>query len=91
MIIELASPLHQEAVRLDHQPDEALTRDQQVVAILTGGTEALFLERVAAGEISLERPIILLATQQSNSLAASMEILSWINQQKGHGEIRCNW
>ena len=72
-------------------PDEALTRDQQVVAILTGGTEALFLQRIEAGEISLDRPIILLATQQSNSLAASMEILSWINQHNGNGEIRCHW
>lgn len=91
MLIELASPLHQEPVHLDHMPDEALTRDQQVVAILTGGTEALFLKRVEAGEISLDHPIILLATQQSNSLAASMEILSWINQHNGHGEIRCHW
>ena len=91
MLIELTSPLHQEAVRLSHLPSEALTRENQVIAILTGGTESLFLERVTAGEISLEQPIILLATQQSNSLAASMEILSWINQHNGHGEIRCNW
>lgn len=91
MLIELVSPLHQEPVQLSHRPDESLVQNAQVVAVLTGGTEALFLERVNNGEISLDRPIILLATQQSNSLAASMEILSWINQHNGHGEIRCNW
>lgn len=91
MILELASPLHQEKVGLDHRPDAKLIEENQVVAVLTGGTEALFLDAVQKGDISLERPIILLATGRSNSLAASMEILSWINQHNGHGQIRCDW
>ena len=91
MILELASPLHQEKVRLDHLPDDELIRENQVIAVLTGGTEALFLDAVRKGDISLERPIILLATGSSNSLAAAMEILSWIHQHDGHGQIRCNW
>lgn len=59
----------------------------QAVAVLTGGTENQFLELVNRGELSLAEPIYLLVSQQSNSLAAAMEILSWINLHNGHGQI----
>jgi len=70
--------------------DEQWAEENQVVAVMTGGSEEKFLKLVQEGKISLERPIYLLATQQSNSLAASMEILSWINNNGGNGTIRCN-
>ena len=70
--------------------DEQWAKENQVVAVMTGGSEEKFLKLVQEGKISLERPIYLLATQQSNSLAASMEILSWINNNGGNGTIRCN-
>lgn len=87
-IIILASSLHQEELSLPFELEPEWLRTHQAVAVLTGGSEALFLERVERGEISLSRPIYLIASQQSNSLAACCEILSWINQHNGHGEIR---
>ena len=54
---------------------------------MTGGTESLFLELVEKQTISLDVPIYLLVSQQSNSLAAAMEILNWINLHEGQGKI----
>lgn len=48
-----------------------------------GGTEGLFLEKVD----KLPRPIFLLTTGANNSLAASMEILSYLKQNNIKGEI----
>ena len=88
MLFKLASDLHREALILPFELDEKWVKDNQVVAVLTGGSEALFLDKVNKGEITLDKPIYLIAGEQSNSLAASCEILSWINQHNGHGEIR---
>ena len=88
MLHTLASALHHEELHLPFEPDPKWVEENQVVAVLTGGSEALFLEKVNKGEISLDKPIYLIAGEQSNSLAASCEILSWINQHNGHGEIR---
>lgn len=87
MLHILASSLHQEPIQLP-QLDEQWVKDHQVVAVMTGGSEQLFLQKVHDGEISLDEPIYLIAGQQSNSLAACCEILSWININNGHGEIR---
>ena len=91
MLYRLSSSLHQEDLFLAHEPDKEFVQQHQVVLVLTGGTEALFVELVNAGKISLTETIFLLATGQSNSLAASLEILSWIHLHHGHGEIRCDW
>lgn len=48
-----------------------------------GGTEVRFLEVLD----KLPEPIFLLATPNNNSLAASMEILSYLNQNNIEGEI----
>lgn len=87
-LIILSSSLHHEALSLPFEPDPEWLQDSQVVAVLTGGSEALFLEKVQSGEITLAEPICLIAGEQSNSLAACCEILSWINQHHGHGQIR---
>lgn len=87
MLKILSSSLHQEELTLPFEIDESWCQTHQVVAILTGGSEQLFLEAVKKGEISLDQPIYLIASQQSNSLAASMEILCWINQHQGIGQI----
>ena len=55
-----------------------------VIYVRTGGTEAIFKEVFAGHEGARVR---LLTSGQSNSLAASMEILSWLNQQGLDGEI----
>ena len=56
----------------------------EIIYVRTGGTEGLFLEKVAP---RLGRPVRLLTSGQSNSLAASMEILSWLRQHGFAGEI----
>ena len=55
-----------------------------VIYVRTGGTEALFRKVFEGHEGARVR---LLTSGQSNSLAASMEILSWLNQQGWDGEI----
>lgn len=87
MIHILSSSLHHEPLSLPFEVDEAWAKSRQVVAVLTGGCEELFLKLIQKGEVDIRKPIYLLVSQQSNSLAAAMEILSWINQHGGHGEI----
>ena len=54
-----------------------------VIYVRTGGTEGLFKEVFP----NLGGNILLLTSGKSNSLAASMEILSYLNQQGRNGEI----
>ena len=54
-----------------------------VIYVRTGGTEGLFKEVYPR----LQGPVFLLTSGKSNSLAASMEILSYLNQQGCKGEI----
>ena len=58
----------------------------ELIYIRTGGTEGLFLEKVAP-ILDGQQTVRLLASGQSNSLAASMEILSWLQQRGINGEI----
>ena len=55
-----------------------------VIYVRTGGTEGIFRQVFEGHEGARVR---LLTSGQSNSLAASMEILSWLNQQGLDGEI----
>lgn len=55
-----------------------------IIYVRTGGTEGIFREVFKGHEGARVR---LLTSGQSNSLAASMEILSWLNQQGLGGEI----
>ena len=55
-----------------------------VIYVRTGGTEGIFKKVFEGHEGARVR---LLTSGQSNSLAASMEILSWLNQQGLDGEI----
>ena len=55
-----------------------------IIYVRTGGTEAIFKEVFAGHEGARVR---LLTSGQSNSLAASMEILSWLRLQGLDGEI----
>ena len=55
-----------------------------VIYVRTGGTEGIFKKVFEGHEGARVR---LLTSGQSNSLAASMEILSWLNQQGLGGEI----
>ena len=83
----LSSAMHQEELVLPFAIDEAWAERHQVVAVLTGGTEQKFQELVQEGVISLSKPVYLQASGQSNSLAASLEILCWVQQQGGTGRV----
>lgn len=87
MLHILSSSLHHEELEVPFALSDQWKQSHQAIAVLTGGTEGLFLEMVENGKISLAQPIYIIASQQSNSLAASMEILTWINQHGGKGEI----
>lgn len=57
------------------------TCGNEVVYIRTGGTEGLFKKLGLSGKVRL------LTSGRSNSLAASMEILAWLNSRGQEGEI----
>lgn len=57
-----------------------------LIFVRTGGTEGLFRE-LAAQLMRKDRPVLLLTSGKSNSLAASMEILSYLGQNDVPGEI----
>lgn len=90
MIHILTSSLHKESIPIPCFAESTWNDFDQVVAVMTGGTEAQFVKLLYQGKITLNKPITLLAGEQSNSLAASMEILSYINQHGGNGQIRIN-
>ena len=58
-----------------------------LIFVRTGGTEGLFLRLLSELRQRSSRPFYLLASGQSNSLAASIEILSYLRQQGIAGEI----
>ncbi|MBO4379749.1 MAG: hypothetical protein J5784_01975 [Muribaculaceae bacterium] len=58
-----------------------------IIFVRTGGTESVFLNLVKTGKINLNRRIYLLASNSNNSLAASMEILSYLRRNNCRGEI----
>lgn len=66
------------------------TDDLSVIYVRTGGTEGLFkdvFEQVSRSADGKTRPVRLLTSGKSNSLAASMEILSFLRQHACPGEI----
>ena len=87
MLHVISSAMHKEDLHLPFDLPEEWVSAHQCVAVLTGGTEALFLQLVNEGQLTLNEPIYIIASGCSNSLAASLEILSWIRQHKGTGRV----
>lgn len=79
--------MHKEDLSLPFELPEQWLGSHQCVAVLTGGTEASFLRLVEQGKIALSEPVYLLASGTSNSLAASLEILTWVRQHGGSGRV----
>lgn len=79
--------MHKEDLHLPFELPEQWVNSHQCIAVLTGGTEALFLKLVDAGKLSLAEPVYIIASGYSNSLAASLEILTWIRQHNGTGRV----
>ena len=88
MLYTLCSELHTEVSDvLPFVVSEEFIEENQVVAVLSGGTEAKFLDLVKEKKIDLKRPIYLMVSGYSNSMPASLEILSYIIQRKGVAKI----
>lgn len=87
MLHILASAIHREELKLPFEIPQEFVDNHQCVAILSGGAEALFLKLVDKGKVSLSEPIYIIASGYSNSLAASLEILTWIQQHNGKGRV----
>ena len=87
MLYTLCSELHTEVSDMPFKVSDSFIEENQVIAVLSGGTEALFLELVRAKKVDLKRPIYLLVGEFSNSLPAALEILSFIRQRNGIGKI----
>ena len=83
----LSSEMHKETLKAPFELPEAFLRENQVVAVLTGGTEAKFLQLVEEGLVDLRKPVFLMVSGHSNSLAAALEILSFIRQHNGIGKV----
>ena len=61
---------------------------EDIIYVRTGGTEGLFKEQFFTdGRLSIPEPVRLLTSGKSNSLAASMEILSFLRRNGLRGEI----
>lgn len=58
-----------------------------LIYVRTGGTEGIFLRLLPQLQLLSQKPFYLLTSGKSNSLAAAMEILSYLNQQGFKGEI----
>jgi L-fucose isomerase-like protein len=58
-----------------------------LIYVRTGGTEGIFLKLLPALQAKSNRPFYLLTSGKSNSLAASMEILSYLRLHDIQGEI----
>ena len=65
------------------------TRPCELIYVRTGGTEGIFKSIFCAadGTLRIPEPVRLLTSGRSNSLAASMEILSYLNLHEVAGEI----
>ena len=63
------------------------TADLSLIYVRTGGTEGIFKRLLPTLQTRSRRPFYLLTSGKSNSLAASMEILSYLRQHDIRGEI----
>ena len=61
--------------------------DLELIYVRTGGTEGLFKNELPRMLRQSKQPFLLLTTGKSNSLAASMEILSYLRQRGLKGQI----
>ena len=87
MLHKLCSKLHTEVSDMPFKVSDTFIEENQVVAVLSGGTEAQFVELVREKQIDLKRPIYLMVSGFSNSLPAALEILSFIRQRNGIAKI----
>ena len=63
------------------------THSLDLIFVRTGGTENMFRELLPALQQASSAPFYLLTSGENNSLAAAMEILSYLQEKGCHGEI----
>jgi len=80
-INNIEEALGEEFECLDNDYSSYGSHDTEIIYVRTGGTEGLFKSLGINGYVKL------LTSGDSNSLAASMEILSYLRQKGRHGEI----
>ncbi len=61
--------------------------DLSIIYVMTGGTEGVFRDLLPWLLEKTRQTVLLLASDHSNSLAASVEILSYLRQRRIRGEI----
>jgi len=69
------------------QVSDEFAQEHQVIAVLSGGTEAKFVQLIEEKKIDLSQPVYLMVSGFSNSLPAALEILSYIRQRNGVAKI----
>ena len=87
MLHILCSDLHTEVSGMPFKISESFLEENQVVAVLSGGTEAQFIDLLREKKVDLKRPVYLMVSAYSNSLPAALEILSFIRQRNGIAKI----
>ena len=87
MLYTLCSELHTEVHDMPFKVSDEFVEENQVVAVLSGGTEAQFMSLVLEKKLDLKRPVYLMVSGYSNSMPAALEILSFILQRKGIAKI----
>ena len=84
---EFLDSLHIEYTFRDNDFSDFGSHDLDLIYVRTGGTENVFLRLLPQLQTLSSRPFFLLTSGKSNSLAASMEILSFLQQHGLRGEI----
>ena len=84
---EFLSSLHIPYVLKGDDFSDYGAHDLNVIYVRTGGTEGIFRKLMPELVQESNQPFYLLASGKSNSLAASLEILSYLRQQGKQGEI----
>ena len=62
MLYTLCSELHTEKSPMPFKVSDSFIEENQVIAVLTGGTESQFVELVKEKKIDLKRPVYLLVS-----------------------------
>ena len=86
MLHTLCSDLTEKAPNTFAVPQDFIEQNQ-VVSVLTGGTEDKFVQLVRTQKIDLTKPVYMLVSGFSNSIPAALEILSYIRQHNGVAKI----
>ena len=87
MLYTLVSRLSSEEYKIPFELSEKFINEHQVVSVLSGGTESMFVDLIKTRKIDLNQPIYLQVSTEHNSLSAGLEMLSYVRQRNGEAKI----